>query len=60
MNFRGVRRHPEQALHWFNEAAERGCKPAMHSLADIYETGLLGVKPDAKRAAQWREKAEKN
>jgi TPR repeat protein len=60
MNFRGVRRHPEQALHRFNEATENGYKPAMHGLADIYEKGLPGAKPDPKRAAQWREKAEKN
>jgi uncharacterized protein len=53
----GVRRHPDQALHWFNKAAESGYKPAMHSLADIYEKGLLGVKQDPKLAAQWREKA---
>ncbi len=38
----GVRQHPDQALYWFNKAAESGYKPAMRSLADIYEKGLLG------------------
>lgn len=53
-----MRRHPEQALYWFNRAAEKGYKPAMRRLADIYEKGLLGMKPDPKLATQWRERAK--
>ena len=53
-----VRQNPAKALQWFTKAADSGYKPAMHSLADIYGKGLLGVEPDPKLAAKWRERAK--
>ena len=52
----GVKDYP-QALHWFNEAANKGHVMAMKSLADIYARGLDNVTVDKSLAAQWAEKA---
>lgn len=50
---RGVARDAAKARYWFDRAAESGYKPVMKSLAHIYKKGLLGVEPDAERAAYW-------
>lgn len=61
----GVPQDLERGKHWltraayrFNQAAESGYKPAMPGLTDVYEKGLLGVKPDPKLAARWRGRAK--
>lgn len=45
------------ALHWFNQAAQRGHILAMQQLAHLYQTGEGGITVDPKTARFWREKA---
>lgn len=53
----GEKQDYEQALHWFNQAANGGHLMAMKSLAQIHAKGLDGIPPDAKTAEYWQKKA---
>lgn len=45
---------PAQALRWYLRAAEGEHRLALARLARAYERGELGVRPDARRAADYR------
>lgn len=43
---------PDEAFHWYSEAARRGFAPAQNNLGTCYERGV-GVKADMAKAAMW-------
>jgi TPR repeat protein len=51
----GNMRNKRKAIKWYEKAARRGNRPAMVSLYHLYER----VKPNKRKAAYWREQAEK-
>jgi len=48
-----------RALIWITRSAEDGNRVAMHTLADIYRHGDLGLKVDLVKADKWAKKAAK-
>jgi TPR repeat protein len=50
------RRNKRKAIKWFEKAARRGNRPAMVSL---YNYLYARIKPNKRKAAYWREQAEK-
>ena len=54
----GYAKNDQQAVYWFEQAAEQGNSYAQMALGDLYEQGA-GVNKNLKVAADWREKAAK-
>ena len=52
----GVVQNDEQAVHWYQKAANLGIAGAMHNLGKYYATGL-GVVQDHTKAVYWYQKA---
>jgi TPR repeat protein len=52
----GVSQDYEEAMKWFQKAADLGNAAAMYNIAILYEEGR-GVKKDAQEAARWMESA---
>lgn len=55
----GVAEDPQQAIHWYHQAAERRYRPAEEKLARIYERGE-GVARNQKLADEWYIRAERS
>ncbi len=53
----GTEKDVAKGLWWMEQAVANGSHYAARVLSDMYGKGLYGVEPDAKRAAQWNEKA---
>jgi hypothetical protein len=54
---RAVPRYIPKAIEWYEEAAKRDHVGAMSRIAEIYRNGLDDILPDAKKAAEWSDKA---
>ena len=54
---RAVPRYIPKAIEWYEKAAKGGHVEAMVRIADIYRSGLDDILPDAKKAAEWSDKA---
>jgi len=54
----GVEQSFEQALAWYERAAEQGFDRSIMFLANAYDTGDLGLTPDPKAAAYYRVRLE--
>jgi uncharacterized protein len=44
---------PQDCMSWYEKAARKGMDASRNSLARIYEKGLFGIAPDAKKAQYW-------
>lgn len=53
---RCVEENPEQAVHWYTEAALKGMSMAQNNLGICYQEGY-GVGKDLMKAAEWFTKA---
>ncbi|HSO48063.1 MAG TPA: SEL1-like repeat protein, partial [Rhizobiaceae bacterium] len=53
----GLKLDVEKSVMWYQRAAEQGNALAMHNLAVIHTSGLVGGKPDMEAAIGWFEKA---
>ncbi len=54
----GVGKDEEQAMYWFETAAEMGHLRAMQTLAKIFEKGSLGMSVDLELSKSWGKKAD--
>lgn len=54
--FDAFKRKPENAVKYYELAAEQGMADAMFNLANLYEEGCPGMEPDLKKAFFWRKK----
>ena len=53
----GVAANNETAIQWYLKSAEAGVWQAMDRLGKAYQTGELGLTPDADKAKEWFAKA---
>jgi len=54
----GVGKDEEQAMYWFETAAEAGSLRAMQTLAKIFEKGSLGMPVDMDLSKSWQKKVD--
>ena len=45
---------PQDCITWYEQAAKLGIDASRNSLAQIYDKGLFGIAPDAKKAQYWK------
>ena len=54
LNGWGGGQNPDACLKWYESAAEKGMDASCVSLAQAYEKGLFGIRPDRQKAQYWK------